>query len=168
MFIATDTHRYVGKVVGSGQCMALVQLVDPGVPHSSKLRQGIKVRGADLPPGTVIATFNSEGRYDNKTDGSSHIAILLEQLDDGLRVVDQWVLHPVAERIIRFKAGAGPACDDGDRFCVVEAVVDHRQPKPVLGLTGPIRLHLDGSFEAGNGLPIVLISVLTQARQMQE
>jgi hypothetical protein len=123
MFVASDTHRWFGKVVGNGHCMALVQLVDPGVPHSSKLRQGIKVRGADLPPGTVIATFNDAGRYDNKTDGSSHIAILLEQLDDdGLRVIDQWKLHPVNERIIRFKNGAGPACDDGDRYFVVESV----------------------------------------------
>jgi hypothetical protein len=120
MFIASDTHRWIGKVVGSGQCMALVQLVDPGVPHSSKLRQGIRVRDADLPPGTVIATFNAAGRYDNKTDGSSHIAILIDQDAGGLRVVDQWKLHPTSERIIRFKAGAGPACDDGDQFCVVE------------------------------------------------
>lgn len=119
MFIASDTHRWIGKVVGSGQCMALVQLVDPGVPNSSKLRQGIKVRGADLPPGAVVATFNN-GRYTNSTDGSSHIAILLDQNDEGLRVIDQWVLHPVAERIIRFKNGLGPACDDGDRYCVVE------------------------------------------------
>lgn len=120
MFIASDAHRYLGKVVGNGHCMALVQLVDPGVPYSSKLRQGIRVRGADLPTGTVIATFNAAGRYANKTDGSSHIALLLDQDDAGLRVVDQWVLHPVAERVIRFKGGAGPACDDGDQYCVVE------------------------------------------------
>jgi hypothetical protein len=120
MFVAADTHKYIGKVVGNGHCMQLVQLVDPLVPHSSKLRQGIRVKGADLPKGCVIATFNASGRYDNKTDGSSHCALYVEQTADGISVVDQWLLHPTAPRIIRFKAGAGPACDDGDQYCVVE------------------------------------------------
>lgn len=119
MFIAQDTHKYVGKVVGNGHCMQLVQLVDPQIPHSSKLRQGIRVKGADLPKGTVCATF-TDGRYTNSTDGSSHVVLLLHQDDEGLRVVDQWVGHPVNERTIRFKGGVAPACDDGDAYCVVE------------------------------------------------
>jgi hypothetical protein len=120
MFIAVDTHKYVGKVVGNGHCMQLVQLVDPLVPHSSKLRQGIRVKGADLPRGAVIATFDANGRYANGTDGSSHVALLVSQNEEGLNVVDQWVGHPTNTRTIRFKGGVAPACDDGDAYCVVE------------------------------------------------
>lgn len=120
MFITDQTHRYIGKVIGNGHCMALVQL-DPGIPHSSKLREGLKVRDGDVACGTVIGTFNAAGRYANATDGQSHVAILVEQQADGLVVVDQWVGQPVHERVIRFKGGGGPACDDGDRFHIVEA-----------------------------------------------
>ena len=98
MFVAQDTHRYLGKVVGNGHCMQLVQLVDPMIPHSSKLRQGIRVRGAALPAGCVIATFNGAGRYANATDGSSHVALYIEQTADGIRVVDQWLLHPIGRK----------------------------------------------------------------------
>ncbi|HTI78909.1 MAG TPA: BPSL0067 family protein [Acetobacteraceae bacterium] len=122
MFVTSESRRYIGMVIGTGQCMALVQLTNPGMPVSSKLRAGAPVRDFALPRGTVIGTFNAEGRYANATDGSSHVAIFLEQVEGGLAVVDQWTGQPVHERVIRFKAGAGPACDDGDRFCVVEAV----------------------------------------------
>jgi hypothetical protein len=119
-FIAEDTHARLGEAVGSGHCMAHVQAV-ADVTHSSTLRQGEKVRGNEIPPGTVIGTFDATGCYANATDGSSHVAVLVEQTPDGLKVVDQWQGQPVHERLIRFKGGRGPACDDGDQYHVVEA-----------------------------------------------
>ena len=117
-WVADDPHAHLGTVVGNGHCLRHVQIV-AGVTHSSTLRRGAKVRGADIPRGTVIGTFHN-GRYANKTDGSSHCAIYLEQTNTGLLVVDTWVLHPVAERVIRFKGGLRPACDDGDAYFIVE------------------------------------------------
>jgi len=97
-------------------------LVVPQSIGRSSLRRGAKVRGADIPRGTIIGTFNSKGVYTNSTDGSSHVAIYLDQTSTGIRVVDQWVLHPCAERVIRFKAGLKPACDDADAYHVVESI----------------------------------------------
>lgn len=77
------------------------------------------MRGADVPPLTIIATFDQAGRYANATDGSSHAAVFIAQTDAGLRVVDQWKGSPVAERLIRFRDGHGPQADDGDAYYVV-------------------------------------------------
>jgi hypothetical protein len=118
-FVAPDTHARLGEVVGNGHCMVHVQTV-AGVPHSSVLRRGNPAKGSGFPRGTIIATFDDDGLYANATDGSSHIAILLEQTDEGLKVVDQWVGQPVHERVIRFKGGQGQACDDADQFYIAE------------------------------------------------
>ena len=100
--------------------MRHVQVV-AGVTHSSTLRRGDPVRGSNCAPGTVIGTFDEDGRYANATDGSSHVAILLAETEEGLLVVDQWVGQPVHERLIRFRDGEGSAVNDGSRFYVVEA-----------------------------------------------
>jgi hypothetical protein len=79
------------------------------------------VLGGEHVAGTIVATFDADGLYANATDGSSHAAILLEETPRGsLRVIDQWVSRACAERVIRDKAGAGPAADDASRYFVVE------------------------------------------------
>jgi hypothetical protein len=118
-FFAKYPHQYLDEVVDNGQCMRHVQVV-ADVTHSSTLRQGVKVRGNSVEPGTVIGTFDANGCYANAEDGSSHVAIFVEETPEGLVVVDQWVGQPVHERTIRFKGGEGLACDDGDQFYVVE------------------------------------------------
>jgi hypothetical protein len=118
-FIAEDPYESMGEVVDNGHCMRHVQVV-ADVTHSSTLRQGQKVRGNNILGGTVIGTFDENGCYANAEDGSSHVAILIGEMEDGLVVVDQWVGQPVHERVIRFKGGEGPACDDADQFHVVE------------------------------------------------
>lgn len=118
-FIAEDPYLFLGEKVDNGQCMRHVQIV-ANVTHSSTLRRGDWVRSATAPYGTIIATFDPDGTYGNHTDGSSHIAILVSRDNEGLRVVDQWSGQPVHERLIRYKNGSGPACDDGDQFYVVE------------------------------------------------
>ena len=44
-------------------------------------------------------------------------------LDGGLKVMDQWVKHPVAVRLIRYKGGDQPHVDDGDAYFVLETHV---------------------------------------------
>lgn len=116
-----DPAKYQGQVVGDGQCVRFCQAAVPGLPHTSQWRRGAKVKGGNIEPGTVIATFGASGKYENKTDGSSHAAILVAEEAGGLRVWDQWVGRPVAERLIFYRGGAGRAVNDGDRFFVVEA-----------------------------------------------
>lgn len=119
-FVAENPGGYAGRVVGSGHCVAFVQ-ESAKAPHTSAWRAGEKVRGAvGLPAGVAIATFGPGGRYENRMDGSSHAAILIAELADGLSVFDQWKGHPVAQRVIRFKNGAGDAVNDGSRFRVIE------------------------------------------------
>ncbi|WGS50055.1 BPSL0067 family protein [Paraburkholderia sp. D15] len=111
-----------GQLVGDGQCVSFVHEV-VSIPASSLWNQGDLVKGSSsIAPGTVIATFDSNGRYGNHTDGRSHAAIYLGQNETGIRVLDQWNGHtqqPVHERTIRFRNGHGPKVNDGDQFYVV-------------------------------------------------
>ncbi|CAH2936253.1 MAG: hypothetical protein CPDRYMAC_4348, partial [uncultured Paraburkholderia sp.] len=94
------------------------------IPASSTWHCGHKVKDAALiMPGTVIATFDPNGRYGNHTDGRSHAAIFLGRDPTGIRVLDQWNGHttqPVHERVIRYRNGLGLKVNDGDQFYVVE------------------------------------------------
>ena len=118
-YIAADPESFLGQVVGTGHCVPLTQDACE-VPHTSQWRQGESVRRADLARGTIIATFDDDGRYGNHTDGRSHAAIYLGQDNTGLQVIDQWVNHPTAPRTIRFRGGEGRRVNDGDQFSVVE------------------------------------------------
>jgi hypothetical protein len=83
------------------------------------LKEGEKVRGADIPKGTAIATFIN-GVYPSLPHGN-HAAIYVEQNADGLVVWDQWVGQPVHKRLIQFRGGEGPnLSNDGDAFSVIE------------------------------------------------
>ncbi|MGE0417864.1 MAG: BPSL0067 family protein [Acetobacteraceae bacterium] len=118
-YVAPDPESYVGRSVGSGQCVAFVQEAS-GAPHTSRWKAGPFVKGATLERGTAIATFDPNGTYGNHIDGRSHAAIYLDQDDVGLRVLDQWrdnPVHPVSERVIRFN-GTLPV-NDGDHFRVI-------------------------------------------------
>ena len=118
-FVSTTHDRYRGQVVGTGHCVNFVREAS-GAPITTQWHRGDPVRGSNIASGTAIATFESNGRYGNHADGRSHAAILLAENEDGLLVVDQWVGQPVKERTIRFRNGSGDACNDGDRFYVVE------------------------------------------------
>lgn len=122
MFVAPDPYARLGEVIDTGHCMRHVQVV-AGVTHSSTLRAGERVRDMHmLPRGVAIGTFAANGTYANAVDGSSHVALLVSRLSDGLLVVDQWVGQPVHERVLRYRGGEGDACNDGDRFHVIEIV----------------------------------------------
>ena len=125
--VASDPESYLGKVAGNGQCVALVKEAT-GAPATSAWSAGDPVRGnKDITPGTAIATFQ-DGKYCNKTDGSSHGAIYMSQDSSGIYVIDQWKGQPAHARKIRFQGGkpnVSPASgvasphNDGDAFSVV-------------------------------------------------
>ena len=120
-FVADDLTSYYGREIGNGECVTFVRQVT-AAPHTSLWRPGVRVRGGGAGRGTAISTFGSTGRYTNSYDGSAHCAILLAEQSDGLLVADQWKGHPVAQRVLAFRAGRGTAANDGDRFSVIEVV----------------------------------------------
>lgn len=121
-YVAARPEAYAGQIVSSGQCVAFVETAS-GAPPTSSWTQGAKVKGAILAAGTAIATFGPEGKYTNRTDGSSHAAIYVSQNAAGILVWDQWLGQPVHQRTIRFQGGAPGAkpVNDGDFFYVIEA-----------------------------------------------
>lgn len=120
-FIAPNPEKYKGEVVDDGQCVAFVKTAS-GAPQTSLWKEGNKVRGAEIPTGTAIATF-FDGEYPSQPSGN-HAAIYVSQNAEGLLVWDQWVSqhgpHRVSQRTIRFKGGAGSPSDDGDAYSVIE------------------------------------------------
>jgi hypothetical protein len=99
--------KYLGKVIGDGQCVAAVKEIC-GCPATIQWKRGAFVKGSNILPGTAIATFDppSEkfpyGHYANNTTGKSHAAIYLGQDAKGLRVADQWLGKELHERILHF------------------------------------------------------------------
>lgn len=83
------------------------------VDHRASRRwvKGEKVRGANLPFGTAIATFTS-GRH------RGHAAIYISQNSTGIQVFDQWPGHPVSQRTINWEGHN--LLTDGNSFYVVE------------------------------------------------
>jgi glycerol kinase len=74
----------------------------------------------NMPVGTCIATFHDRGHYENDTAGKSHAAVLIAVQSDGILAWDQWVGHPVAQRVIRWRQGASDKVNDGDAFHAIE------------------------------------------------
>lgn len=116
-YVAPDPEADIGTPIPNYQCVAYVRKA-AGCPHTSKWAEGKKVRGADVPKGTAIATFQN-GTYNNYTDGRSHAAILISQTKTGLQVLDQWVGKAVGPRTISFDATKPPK-NDGNQFSVIE------------------------------------------------
>ncbi|UJR21331.1 hypothetical protein I4U23_024425 [Adineta vaga] len=93
-----------------GQCVSFVKICTGDRRATGSWVRGVKVRGANVPYGTAIATFPN-GKY------SGHAAIYTGQNADGIQVWDQWVGHPVATRTIRWN-GSGIS-NNGDSFYVI-------------------------------------------------
>lgn len=118
-FVAAHPEHYLGRTVDSGHCVPFVRAA-ANLPKTSLWRRGDPVSTTRWARGTAIATFDESGRYENRTDGSSHAAIFAAQHGSGIRVWDCWLNHPVAQRVIRWKDGVGKAADDASRYYVVE------------------------------------------------
>jgi hypothetical protein len=107
-----------GKVVGDGHCVAFIKAC-AGAPETEKWKAGKKVRKAEIPIGTAIATFK-DGKYAGNVTGN-HAAIYDGQDTKGIFVWDQWKGQPVHRRHIEFRGGKGSPSNDGDTFSVIEA-----------------------------------------------
>lgn len=114
-YTCRSAERFHRQVVGSGHCVSLIQHCS-GAPQTRNWRQGESVRGLQLEPGTIIATFRN-GKYPNQTGW--HAAIYISQNEEGIWVWDQWKGKPVHRRLIRFKNGKGTPNNDGDAYSVV-------------------------------------------------
>lgn len=113
-------------LVGSHQCVALVQRY-ANVPVSSAWRQGEHVVGSNtLRKGTAIATFVN-GRYPNRRHGN-HAAFFLRHGPNGIWIMDQWRHEKKTEVSSRFIPRRGTAkngaylrpSDNADAFYVIE------------------------------------------------
>ncbi len=71
-----------------GQCVSYVKQVCPSLPPTILWTRGDQVKSikTKIEPGTVIATFNSAGRYH-----SGHAAIYVSHGTAGINVYDQFV-----------------------------------------------------------------------------
>lgn len=117
---STDLTGFLGRSVGTGQCVALVQAANPALGHTAGWTGGAAVQGnTALRPGTAIATFNGADRYANATDGSSHAAIYLGQDQHGMVVMDQWAGSSASVRTIPWSNPGAAAADTGTAFRVV-------------------------------------------------
>jgi hypothetical protein len=100
-----------------GQCVSYVKKVCPTLPQTSKWKKGTPTKGnKTIQAGTVIATFNTSGKYEG------HAAIYVSQDEKGILVYDQYVTPPslkaVGPRTLRF--GASGNSNNGNNFYVVE------------------------------------------------
>jgi hypothetical protein len=97
-----DVGKWVADPQGKeyGECVSYVKSVTAGLPAARSWKKGVPVKGnPNIQPGTVIATFDTAGKY------HGHAAIYESQDKDGLHVVDQWIFpppKPVHRRLIRF------------------------------------------------------------------
>ena len=121
-YIAARPEAFEGHVVGAGYCVDFVRAA-AGVPRTDAWQEGAEVYGnPQVPRGTAIATFGSDGSY--TSESGNHAAIYLYQDDRGLWVYDQWQGQAVHKRLIRFEGGSGAKwgskSNDGTRFAVIE------------------------------------------------
>lgn len=111
--------KHLGEAVGTGQCVALVQVVC-GAPLTHGWKRGALVKGAAVIAGSAIATFDPDGTYGNHTDGRSHAAIYLSQDAQGINVIDQWLTQPAHQRKIVFD-DTRLDVNNGTKFYVIES-----------------------------------------------
>ncbi|MBK6931720.1 MAG: BPSL0067 family protein [Saprospirales bacterium] len=120
-----DLNALEGKSIyknqrGEHQCVALVQAVTAAVP-TSQWKRGIRVLDAkpgDIPVGTVIATFDADGKYPLT---ARHAAIYVAHNDAGIEVYDQWVKQKmVKKRTLRLKNLPIRDVNDAKYYYVVE------------------------------------------------
>jgi hypothetical protein len=100
-----------------GQCVSYVKKVCPTLPPTGVWTKGAPVKdNQSILAGTVIATFNSAGKYEG------HAAIYVSQNKTGIVVYDQYVTppnpSPVGSRTLRWNAHGNS--NNGNNFFVVD------------------------------------------------
>lgn len=106
---------------GNHECVTLVQHV-AAAPHTSTWKQGARVMDAErgkIPLGTVIATFDENGKY--PTSSPRHAAIYITHNETEIQVYDQWKSKKkTSKRSIKARGGAKRDQNDADCYYVVE------------------------------------------------
>lgn len=132
----------VGDGIYKGECAAIAQFLVPGLgnAHVSQWRRGAQVKSQPaLRPGTVIAIFDSNGRYigtsrHSHSDGVAHTALYVRQSAIGIEIVHQFKNSPyIKGALVRFggqqakghrsgvsTTGSGTPEDDANNYFVVE------------------------------------------------
>ena len=131
------------KCVGDVDCVPLVQnpleilgQQYPGLPHTRNRQKGEQVKGnTSIKVGTVIATFDKDGKYPTTTTpGYKHAAIYLSQDSEGIRVIDQYKpLKNVQKRHIEFDDNRTPS-NNGNQFSIV---MTNSRSRVMTGKGGP-------------------------------
>jgi len=108
---------------GNTECVEFVRQTT-GAPQTCLWKKGKKVSNAgigEIPRGTVIATFDAEGKYPTDAHGK-HAAIYLEHNAQSILVLDQWNDQgEVKLRNIWFNRPKGTRrSNDADTFYVIE------------------------------------------------
>lgn len=139
-FVYPNPLKLVGTpCVGTKECAALAQNLVPGLDHAFSWKRGAKVKGNNsLPQGTVIAIFDTNGRYIGThvhahQGGVAHTALYVRQSSVGIEVVHQYrAAACIKGTLIRFGAVRVPGHhsgvsasgvlpeDDADNYYVVE------------------------------------------------
>lgn len=132
----------VGEGIYKGECAAIAQFLVPGLglAHVSQWKRGAHVKGQlSLRPGTVIAIFDSNGRYigtnrHSHAYGTAHTALYVRQSAVGIEIVHQFKSCPnIKGTLVRFsgrkalghksgvsRSGSGTPEDDAENYYVVE------------------------------------------------
>lgn len=108
---------------GKTECVAFIQQTTDARETTSWVRGRLvkSFKAGELKRGTVIATFDDNGKYPTD-DLGRHAAIYLGQNSEGIEVLDQWNSQgEVLKRTIRFhRPPKTKRSNDGDTFYVVE------------------------------------------------
>jgi hypothetical protein len=120
----SEAEKYDGLRLGEGklqgECAAGVQYVfiTAGKPLglTKTWKQGKKVRGGNIKPGTAIASFRN-GKYQQ-----DHAAIFIKETEKGLWVWDQYNTPKKAwgKRLLSFSAGENDHSNNGNLFYTIE------------------------------------------------
>jgi hypothetical protein len=115
-----DGSKNYANEKGNFECVALVQKTS-GIPHTSTWMKGKRVLDClpvELQVGTVIATFDENGKYPLT---ARHAALYESHDSSGINVVDQWNSQGMAKRRkIRLKHSPARDVNDAGHYFVVE------------------------------------------------
>lgn len=118
-----DGSKSFSNEKGNYECVALVQKTS-GVPNTATWSKGKKVvdcTPGEIQTGTVIATFDENGKYPVT---ARHAAIYESHDTTGINVIDQWNSQAMAKRRkIRLKNGPARDVNDATWYHVVQTEV---------------------------------------------
>lgn len=92
-----------------------IRVLGNAAPH---YYQGLEIHGTGLVRGTVIATFDNNGRYLSNKHGN-HIAIYISQDKNSIRIIDQWDARKPNYRTIPVLKGMTDPSNNANAFSVV-------------------------------------------------